>query len=90
MTSGIYSLFDRKALQYGTVFLAPNNDCAKRQVRSTLRVVPELEQFAEDYALHCLGILDEKGIQVFAPGTYPDIVCEVSSLRTLTPTFPES
>lgn len=89
MISGIYSLFDKKALQYGSVFLASNDDCAKRQVRSTLRVVPELEQFAEDYVLHCLGILNEKGIQTFESGTYPDVVCEVSALRTPAPTFPK-
>lgn len=82
MTQGIYSLYDRKSMSYSTVFCSPNDDCAIRQVKSTVRCVPELAQFSGDYVLHCLGLIDSKGICFKESTIYPRVVIEVSDCKT--------
>lgn len=59
MTVNLYSIFDSKAKSFGPVFLFPNDDVAIRYAHQAVKTIPEVANFASDYVLYRLGILDQ-------------------------------
>lgn len=75
----IYSIFDKKAVSFGPLFISENNDTAKRSVVSSLYDESLLSRFPSDYSLYCLGKFDSDTGDV--SGISPvEFVCEVLSL----------
>lgn len=75
----IYSIFDKKAVSFGSLFISENHDTAKRAVVSSLYDESLLSRFPSDYSLYCLGEFDTDNGDV--SGISPvEFVCEILSL----------
>lgn len=71
---GVYTVFDKVAMESGPLFFAQNDDVAKRMVLQMTKNSPEL---LDDYELSFLGFFDVKtrGFEPY-PGGYKIIGVE--------------
>lgn len=75
----IYSIFDKKAVSFGPLFISENDDTAKRSVISSLYDESLLSRFPSDYCLYCLGEFNSDNGDV--SGISPVVsICEILSL----------
>ena len=75
----IYSVFDKKAVSFSPLFIAQNDEVAKRMVSVSLLDDTMLSHSPSDFALYHLGEFDTNTGNV--SGISPvNIVCEVLSL----------
>lgn len=75
----IYSVFDKKAVSFGPLFTAENDEVAKRLVCVSLCKDTLLSSAPADFSLYCLGEYDSDNGSV--SGISPvNLICEVLSL----------
>lgn len=75
----LYSVFDKKAISFGPLFTAENDDVAKRSVAGSIGSDTLLAFAPGDFSLYCLGEYDTDtgSVSGFSPVNF---VCEVLSL----------
>lgn len=75
----IYSIFDKKAVDFGPLFTSVNDETAKRIVSVNLVQDTMLSTNPADFSLYCLGKYDSNSGDL--SGISPvKLVCEVLSL----------
>ena len=75
----IYSIFDKKAVDFGPLFTSENDETAKRLVLVNVCKDTMLSSSPSDFSLYCLGEYDSHTGDV--SGISPvKLVCEVLSL----------
>lgn len=81
MRQGVYSIFDKKALDHQGVTLSPNDDVAVRWLREGLRGSnTQMEKFPEDFQLRCVGVFDTETGQMTGLQEGSRVVIEVLNL----------
>lgn len=83
----IYSLYDRKLKEYGSLVLQNNDEAVKRMCKDALENAradqSPLKKYPEDFDLMWLGEFDpEVGV---ITGTVPLFVCNVAELAIIPP-----
>lgn len=77
----VYSIYDRKVREYGSLLLAPNNDVMVRNVITGVRGSGSLmEKYPEDFQLEYLGDVDPNTGMLTAIDGRPEIVGSLSTL----------
>lgn len=70
----LFSIYDKKALEYGPVFVMPNKVVAVREFQKMCQdPKSNFAQFSEDYKLVRLGNMDYKTGKISQPKTLEDI-----------------
>lgn len=78
MIKSLYSIFDKKAVNYGIPMLFENAECAKREVSIAMLGNSLLKRFPDDYQLVCIGEYDSATGELHNSSN--EVVCELSSL----------
>ncbi len=86
MIGYLMAVLDKKAGTYGMVWLAPSKGVAVRQVSDQLANEDVYSKHPEDFALYCVGELDQQNGEVNAPAgneidRFPELVIEFETLK---------
>lgn len=81
-TNNYYSIYDKKAGEYGTLMMKINDAVAVRELKAAVNKKGNpLNEFNEDFALYKIGKIDiEKGIFYAADADKPILVVECAAL----------
>lgn len=76
MIQKIYSVFDRKAVLYGTLMFFANDEMAKRGAADLMRVGGDtpMNHYPEDFDIYCVGEFDTESGVMMGQGA-PALVC---------------
>ena len=81
MKTGVYSVFDRKAVSYGPLMFYSNHDIAKRGCQELMmsgdRSIPPV-LYPDDFDMYCVGFFDTDSGELYPTSPGPSLVCRMS------------